>query len=41
MILFFKTTKETVIAVEIDHQPKINEIEKLKWLFGEANVLET
>jgi phosphoribosylformylglycinamidine synthase len=39
MILFFKDQEATVYAVGIDTQPAINDIDKLKWLFGEASFL--
>ena len=36
MILFFKTPKENVIATEINHEPSLDEISELCWLFGDA-----
>ncbi len=36
MILFFRTPSQTVIATEIDHQPNLDEIDKLRWLYGDA-----
>ena len=40
MILFFKTPQRSVIAVEADHQMTAEEVEKLCWLFGEAELME-
>jgi phosphoribosylformylglycinamidine synthase len=40
MILFFKTSKETVIATDIDHQFSQDEINELCWLYGDAKQLE-
>ena len=39
MILFFKDQEATVYAVGIDTQPVISDIDKLRWLFGEASFL--
>ncbi len=39
MILFFKDKEESIYAVGIYSQPVINDIEKLKWLFGEASFM--
>ena len=39
MILFFKDQEESIYAVGIESQPAINDIDKLKWLFGEASFL--
>ncbi len=38
MILFFRTPAQSVVAVEINHTPATDEIEKLCWLLGEARV---
>lgn len=38
MILFFRTTSKSVIAVESNHNLTENECSKLCWLFGEAKV---
>ncbi len=40
MILFFKTSKENVIATEIDHQPSEKEKQALCWLYGDATLLD-
>jgi phosphoribosylformylglycinamidine synthase len=36
MILFFRTTTHSVIALEVDHSITSEDEEKLKWLFGNA-----
>ena len=36
MILFFKTTTQSIIATQFNHQPTQEEIDKLCWLYGEA-----
>lgn len=41
MILFFKTPQETIIATEMDHQPRQEETSKLCWLFGGAECIGT
>ena len=41
MILFFKTPHETIIATEMDHQPSQDETNKLCWLFGGAECIDT
>ena len=41
MILFFKTSTESIIATEINHQPNQEEINKLCWLYGNATCLES
>ena len=41
MILFFKTPQETIIATEMDHQPRQEETSKLCWLFGGAECIDT
>lgn len=41
MILFFKTPQETIIAIEMDHQPSQEETSKLCWLFGGAECIDT
>ena len=41
MILFFKTPQETIIATEMDHQPSQEETNKLCWLFGGAECIDT
>ena len=40
MILFFKTSKETVIATAFDHRPSTNETNKLCWLYGDATLID-
>ncbi|MBQ2216214.1 MAG: phosphoribosylformylglycinamidine synthase, partial [Prevotella sp.] len=40
MILFFKTSTESIIATEINHQPNQEEINELCWLYGNATCLE-
>ena len=39
MILFFKTSKENIIATEMDHQPTEQETQALCWLYGDAEKL--
>ncbi len=41
MIIFFKTPQETIIATEMDHQPSQEETNKLCWLFGGAECIDT
>lgn len=41
MVLFFKTSKENVIATEVDHQLNEDEISALCWLYGDAEYLKT
>jgi phosphoribosylformylglycinamidine synthase len=41
MILFFKTSKENIIATEMDHQPSEQETKALCWLYGDAQLLNT
>ena len=41
MILFFKTSTESIIATEINHQPNQEEINELCWLYGNATCLES
>jgi len=38
MILFFRTPSQSVVAVEADHEFSSEDIKKLSWLLGEANV---
>lgn len=38
MILFFRTPSQSVVAVESDHEFSSEDIKKLSWLLGEANV---
>ena len=40
MVFFFKTSAQTVIAVDADHTFSSQEIEKLNWLFDQAKILE-
>ena len=40
MIHFFKTLKESIIAVEADHQLNGQETQKLCWLFGNAERMQ-
>lgn len=40
MILFFKTPSKSVIATESDHRPNDEEIRKLCWLYGGAELAE-
>lgn len=40
MILFFRTSKENIIATEIDHQPSEQEKQALSWLYGDAQPIE-
>ncbi len=40
MILFFKTPSKSVIATEADHRPNDEEIRKLCWLYGGAELAE-
>ena len=40
MVFFFKTSAQTVIAVDADHPFSSQEIEKLNWLFDQAKILE-
>lgn len=41
MILFFKTPQETIIATEMDHRPSQDKTNKLCWLFGGAECIDT
>ncbi|MDD7317213.1 MAG: phosphoribosylformylglycinamidine synthase [Prevotella sp.] len=41
MIFFFKTTTASIIATEADHRLNAQEIEKLCWLYGDAELLMT
>ena len=40
MIQFFRTPANSFIATEFDHKPSVEDIQKLCWLYGEANALE-
>ena len=40
MVCFFKTSQGTVIATEVDHNMSEQEMDKLKWLYGEATLVE-
>ena len=40
MILFFKSPSKSVIATESDHRPNDEEIRKLCWLYGGAELAE-
>ena len=39
MIFFFKTPQKSVIATEADHQLSQEEVQKLCWLYGDAELL--
>ena len=39
MILFFKTPQKSVIATQVDHQLKQDEVKELCWLYGDAELL--
>ena len=41
MISFFKNVSGTIIAVESDHKLEKSEIEKLTWLFSDAENLDS
>ena len=41
MISFFKTPQQSVIATEADHQFTTDEIQKLCWLYGNAQLLDS
>lgn len=41
MIFFFKTPTTSIIATETDHRLSTPEIEKLCWLYGDAELLST
>lgn len=41
MILFFQSPSELVYAVQSNHPLNNQDIDKLSWLFGEANLLES
>ena len=40
MISFFKNVSGSIIAVDTDHKLENSEIEKLKWLFNDAQLLD-
>ena len=40
MILFFNTQSNNIIATQCDHQLTSDEIEKLSWLYGKAQLVE-
>ena len=40
MILFFKTSQQSVIATDVDHQLSKDEINELSWLYGDAALIE-
>lgn len=40
MILFFQTPQESIIATDINHLPVQEEIDKLSWLFNQAECLK-
>ena len=40
MIQFFRTPANNIIATEFDNKPSTEDIQKLNWLYGEANALE-
>ena len=40
MIRFFQTPQKSVIATEVDHVLSEQEIKELKWLYGEAELLD-
>ena len=39
MILFFKTPQQSIIATQVDHQLKEDEVKELCWLYGNAVLL--
>ena len=39
MILFFKTPQQSIIATQVDHQLKEDEVKELCWLYGDAVLL--
>ena len=39
MILFFKTSQQSVIATDVDHQLSKDEINELSWLYGDAALI--
>ena len=39
MILFFRTPSQSVIATEVNHQLRDEEIDELSWLYGQAEFL--
>lgn len=41
MILFFKTPQDTIIALNFTQKPGQSDIEKLVWLLGQAELLDT
>lgn len=41
MIQFFRTPSKSVIATEINHSPSSEEIERLDWLYGGAQVVDS
>ena len=40
MILFFKTTQQSIIATQVDHQLNQEEVQELCWLYGDATLLD-
>ena len=40
MILFFRTPAESIIATSVDHQLTAEEVTRLAWLYGQANVID-
>ena len=40
-INFFKTSQESIIATQCDHQLTSDEVKKLNWLYGESTLLNT
>ena len=40
MILFFKTQNKSVIATEVDHKLNHDEVQKLCWLYGNAECID-
>ena len=40
MIFFFQTQNKSVIATEVDHQLNNDDVKKLSWLYGDADMLD-
>ena len=41
MIFFFQTQNKSVIATEVDHQLNNDDVKKLCWLYGDAELWTT
>lgn len=39
MILFFKTTSQSIIVTDVSNNLEANDIEKLSWLYGDAQFI--